>query len=46
VLWRRDRLGFDSTDLFNSANSFNRLEGFSSPKETHWPIATVPNQDK
>jgi hypothetical protein len=37
--WRRDQIGFDNTDLLNSANSFHRWQGVSSPKAT---LAIVP----
>jgi len=32
--WRRDEIGFDNTDLLNSANSFQRWQGVNSPKAT------------
>jgi Carboxypeptidase regulatory-like domain len=37
--WRRDQIGFDTADLLNSANSFNRWVGINSPKAT---LAIVP----
>jgi Carboxypeptidase regulatory-like domain len=37
--WRRDQIGFDNTDLLNTANSFNRWVSVNSPKAT---LAIVP----
>jgi hypothetical protein len=32
--WRRDQIGFESTDLLHAGNSFNRWVGVNSPKAT------------
>ena len=37
--WRRDQIGFDNTDLLNSANSFHRWQAINSPKAT---LAIIP----